>query len=47
MEILALVQNEAGLTEWSCVYNLDDFTVTVCLDGEYGNPYTFSAEDFR
>ena len=47
MDILELVQNEEGMTEWSCVYNLDDFTVTVCLDGDYGNPYTFSAEDFR
>ena len=47
MGILELVQNEDGMTEWSCVYNLDDFTVTVCLDGDYANPYTFSAEEFR
>ena len=47
MDILELVQNEDGMTEWSCVYNLDDFTVTVCLDGDYGNLYNFSAEDFR
>ena len=47
MGILELVQNEDGMTEWSCIYNLDDFTVTVCLDCDYANPYTFSAEEFR
>ena len=41
------VYYDDGMTEWSCVYNLDDFTVTVCLDGDYANPYTFSAEEFR
>ena len=47
MEILDTVQNKDGITEWSCVYNLDDFTVTVCLDGDYGQSYTFSAEELR
>ena len=35
------------LTEWSCVYNLDDFTVSICLDTDYENVYTFSAEELR
>ena len=33
------------LTEWSCVYNLDDFTVSICLDADYGTVYTFSAKE--
>ena len=28
-------------TEWSCVYNLDDFSVTVYLDADYGTGYNF------
>ena len=47
MEVLERVQNSNGMTEWSCVYNLDDFPVTVCLDSDYEQSYTFSAEDFR
>ena len=43
MEILDEVSNR--LTEWSCVYNLDDFTVSICIDTEYGQVYTFSAKD--
>ena len=35
------------ITEWSCVYNLEDFTVDIVIDGEYGNVYTFGAEDMR
>ena len=37
----------SGGTEWSCVYNLDDFTVNICLDGDFGTVYTYSPEDFR
>lgn len=48
MEILALVKSNSMFeTEWSCVYNLDDFTVNICLDGDYGKVYTFSAKDLR
>lgn len=46
MEILYMVHNE-DLTEWSCVYNLDDFTVSICLDSDYENIYTFSASDLK
>lgn len=33
-------------TEWSCVYNLDEFTLTICLDRNYDTTYTFTQEDF-
>ena len=46
MEILDIVHNK-DLTEWSCVYNLDDFTVSICLDSDYENVYTFSAGDLK
>ena len=46
MEILDIVHNK-DLTEWSCVYNLDDFTVSICLDSDYENVYTFSASDLK
>ena len=46
MEILDKVHNKQGLTEWSCVYNLDDFTVSICLDADFGTTYTFSVTDF-
>ena len=46
MEILDKVHNKMGLTEWSCVYNLDDFTVSICLDADFGTTYTFSVTDF-
>lgn len=42
MVILDKVQTK-NLTEWSCVYNLDDFTVNICLDADYEKVYTFSA----
>ena len=37
----------ARITEWSCVYNLDDFTVSICLDTDYENVYTFRADELR
>ena len=46
MAILDLVHNE-DMTEWSCVYNLDDFTISICLDSDYENVYTFSASDLK
>ena len=46
MTILGKVRNDT-MTEWSCVYNLDDFTVDICLDGDYSKVYTFSADDLR
>lgn len=48
MEILAMVKSNSMFdTEWSCIYNLDDFSVNICLDGDYGKVYTFSAKDLR
>lgn len=35
------------ITEWSCVYNLDDFTFSICLDTDYDTVYTYSVEDLR
>jgi len=34
-------------TEWSCVYNLSDFSVDICLDSDYEYPYSFTRDDFR
>ena len=34
-------------TEWSCVYNLDEFSFDICLDRNYDTKYSFTAEDFR
>ena len=45
MAILEAVQNSDGFTEWSCVYNLDDFSVTICLDADYEQVYTFSGSE--
>lgn len=46
MAILDEVHNRK-MTEWSCVYNLEDFTVSICLDADYSRVYTFSVEEFR
>lgn len=46
MAILEEVQN-SEMTEWSCVYNLDDFTVSICFDTNYDKVYTISAADLR
>ncbi|MCQ2527783.1 MAG: linear amide C-N hydrolase [Saccharofermentans sp.] len=32
-------------TEWSCVYNLEKFSLKVCLDGDYEKVYEFSGYD--
>ena len=34
-------------TEWSCVYNLDDFSFEICLDRDYETKHAFTKEDFR
>lgn len=34
-------------TEWSCIYNLSDFTVDICFDRNYETKYSFTQEDFR
>lgn len=34
-------------TEWSCVYNLDEFTLMICLDTDYETQYTFTRDNFR
>ncbi len=41
------VDKNSFSTEWSCVYNLDEFTVDLCLDRDYETKYSFSREDFR
>ena len=46
MAILDKVHNKQ-LTEWSCVYNLDDFTVSICLDADYTKVYTFNVSDLK
>ena len=33
-------------TEWTCVYNLDDFEVTVCFDIAYNEPYSVTPATF-
>ena len=44
MEFLEKVKDNR-LTEWSCVYNLDNFTVSICMDGDYTKVYSFSPKD--
>ncbi len=34
-------------TEWSCVYDLDNFTVTVCFDVKYDEQFFVTKETFR
>ena len=46
MAILEKVKNNK-MTEWSCVYNLDSFTISICLDSDYSKVYTFKAEDLK
>lgn len=46
MDILELAKQE-NLTEWSCVYDLDDFSVDICLDVNYDNVYSFKGSDFE
>ncbi len=44
MEILKKVRNKR-MTEWSCVYNLNKFSVNVCMDNDYAKVYTIKASD--
>ena len=44
MAILEKVRNKK-MTEWSCVYNLNKFTVNICLDTDYSKVYTFNLKD--
>ena len=44
MTILEKVRNNK-MTEWSCVYNLNKFTVDICLDTDYSNVYKIKAKD--
>ena len=46
MAILDKVHNKK-MTEWSCVYNLDDFTVSICLDTDYKTVYSFDVKELR
>ena len=45
MEILEKVKNKR-MTEWSCVYNLNKFSVNICIDTDYSKVYTIKAKDF-
>lgn len=47
MGVLGIASSMTSLNEWSCVYNLDNFTVNVCLDTDYETVYTFKASDFE
>ena len=44
MAILEKVKNKQ-LTEWSCVYNLDELTVSICLDNDFSKVYTFKMKE--
>ena len=44
MAILEKVRNKR-MTEWSCVYNLNKFTVNICLDSDFSKVYTIKASD--
>ena len=46
MAVLENVKNNR-MTEWSCVYNLDNFTISICLDSDYSKVYTFKASDLK
>lgn len=46
MDILELSKQD-GLTEWSCVYDLDDLSVDICLDANYDIVYSFRGSDFE
>lgn len=34
-------------TQWSCVYNLDEFTLDICLDRDYESKHSFTRKDFK
>lgn len=34
-------------TQWSCVFNLNTFTMDICIDMDYSKTYSFSLEDFN
>lgn len=46
MELTADVSHKRQ-TEWSCVFNLDDFSVDVCVDADYSKTYSFTKKDFK
>lgn len=39
--------NSSFSTQWSCVYNLDEFTLDICIDRNYETVHSFSRDDFR
>ena len=45
----ALRSDDSGRmqTEWSCVYDLDDFKVTICTDTVYDHSFTVTPETFN
>lgn len=34
-------------TQWSCIYNLDEFTLDICLDRKYETKHSFTRDDLR
>ena len=34
-------------TQWSCVYDLDDFTISICTKRNYDDPHKFERENFK
>ena len=45
MKILDMAR--VGWTQWSCVYNLSDFSVDVAVDRVFDNVYTLTPESFK
>ena len=45
MDLLEAVQQE-GNTQWSCVYDLDNFTVYIVSDADYDNVHVVTPETF-
>lgn len=39
-------KNHKNGTEWSCIYNLDEFSFDICIDRDYETKFTFTKEDF-
>ena len=39
------LSKQDNFTEWSCVYNLDDFSVDICFDVNYDVAYSFKGSD--
>ena len=49
MDVLASISQAAGSypTQWSAVYNLNQYSLDLTIDRNYDKVYHFTAEDFR